>query len=353
MPRVANTAQFLAGIITAKMGELQAILDILASPEELTESEMRRMRDRINLIDSSVRQHHRDINIPQLRPKMTFYNRLLELTVTEMERRERHHGRMAPESEAMRARRLRNDEDYEPYASDGTGPVPLEYWGAVSPAPPRVPISANDLRRALENRRTGREQRNNWSPPNDNRDRGRQNELESDEPGPSGIQRVQNVSSPSKMDTDDSSASTGGHRTRENSPASARSRSSLGSYVSSRQSTFSRPVSGVPLPPVLEQIPFKITRGDRDLIDRSEIYVRRTRGNPNCPYCNDDHRLHQCKEFPNLRLVDRWYQVLNMGICLNCLRPGHSSFRCIREGACTRCGLRHNSLLCRRNPTNK
>lgn len=140
MPKVTKTCEYLAGYITANMGELQAILDVSASPANLSETEMQNMRARIDLNDASVRQHHRDIEDRRLRPKLNMYERILELSIEELSRRERHRGRQLPESEAMRARRIRSDEDYAPYASDGQGPVLLEYWTLVNTAPRPAPI---------------------------------------------------------------------------------------------------------------------------------------------------------------------------------------------------------------------
>lgn len=71
---------------------------------------------------------------------------------------------MPPESDDMRARRLRSNDDYDAYASDGNGPVPLEHWTVLTSVPRRLPVSAADLRRALDDRRAGRDQRSDWIP---------------------------------------------------------------------------------------------------------------------------------------------------------------------------------------------
>lgn len=47
-----------------------------------------------------------------------------------------------------------------------------------------------------------------------------------------------------------------------------------------------------------------------------------------------------------------WYIALNLGICLNCLSPGHSLLTCISQAGCFKCGTRHNSLMCPQNPHN-
>lgn len=297
-----NTGEYLAGFITAKQGELQGILDTLASDAVFSESEMQHMREKIDLIDATVRSQHRDIQDRRLRQRLTIYEQIMDLTVSELARREQNRGRRPPESEG--------------------------------------PMSADDLRRALTERREGRYRNEFWGNPIP----------------PSGRQIIRTtprLPSPSTMDTDDSSSSTGGRRTRHTSPTSTRSRSSIASYVSTRQTSFDRPQRGVALPPILDQIPYLIDRRDRDLIGRSEFYIQKPDRHGRCPQCREDHRMYRCGEFLNFNLLDRWYHALIAGVCLNCLRPGHSSFKCIKKGACNRCGTRHNSLLCRRHPANK
>lgn len=332
---------------------------------------MQNMRSRIDLNDASIRQQHRDIHDRRLRPKLNMYECVLNLSLTELTRREQYQGRQPPESEAMRARRIRSDEDYRHYASDGRGPVPLEYWTTVEPAQRRAPISAVDLRHALENRRSGQGRQDFWSPTDDRQPsadnavdhhvahdsyQGRPSVNNADRAGPSGLQQVRTSSrssNTSQMDTDDDFVSGNSHRTRTISPVSAQSRSSIDSYVSTRQSHFSRAQRGVPMPPVLDRLPYVINRLDFDLIGRSEVYVRPPGTVHGCPMCGADHRMIRCDQFTKLTLRERWYEALSRGICLNCLRPGHSSFTCIRPGACNRCGCRHNSLLCKRHPANR
>lgn len=367
MPRLVSNSEYLAGYISGKIHELQSLLEVLASPTELSENEMRNMRTRIDLIDASVRQQHRSISNPQVRPKLNMYEQILELSITELARREKHRGKQPPESDAMRARRIRNDDDYAPYASDGRGPVPLEYWTVVNPAPRRAPVSADDLRLALGNRRSGRDDRDNWATvPNQERPMEREKfqrerpktspRNDGTEAGPSGIQRIRDQSrsrTSSAMDTSEDRHSNIGRHNREDSPGSARSRSSMSSYVSTRQSVFSRAQRGVPLPPISERLPHPINRLDSELIGRSEVYVRRAGSATGCPMCGRDHRMYRCDEFMKLNLRERWYESLRNGVCLNCLRHGHSSFTCLRPGACNRCGSRHNSLLCPRHPSNR
>lgn len=87
MPRFSHTDEFLAGYISGKLGELQAMLDVLASPAEMSESKMQNMRRRIDLVDAAVRQQHREIGNPCLRRKLRMYEAVLNLALNELERR--------------------------------------------------------------------------------------------------------------------------------------------------------------------------------------------------------------------------------------------------------------------------
>lgn len=335
------------------------------------------MLDRINIVDAAVRQQHREIHDPVLRPKLTQFDKLLELAVHELTRREKNRGKMPLESEAMKARRLRTDADYAAYASDDNKPVPLEYWSTVTTIPRRVPISADDLRHALAQRKAGRSDVPEWTPTrqliddDDYENRPQtgvirrrppvsnlraQSENTEDGGGPSGIQTIRSTitrPSPSHMDTDSDSASTGERPSRDASPRSYRSRSSIGSYISLQQPIAATVQRNIPLPPMLSECPVNLDRRDSQLIGRSEFYVRRAARGRGCPMCGESHRLHDCPRFLYLPLQERWYEALHRGLCLNCLRAGHSSFMCSVPGACRRCQQRHNSKLCPRHPSRR
>lgn len=138
-----------------KQGELQQILSELSSVTRYSEVEILNMRARINSIDAAVRSQHKAIEDRRLQPNLAIYEQILELSLSELTRRENNRGHQPTESDAMRARRLRQD-SLDVYASDGRGEVPLESWTVVLPAPSPGPISANDLRLALNEREEGR-----------------------------------------------------------------------------------------------------------------------------------------------------------------------------------------------------
>lgn len=240
----------------------------------------------------------------------------------------------------------------------------------LNPAPEPTPLTADDLRRELNSRRTGQDRafRPTTSAPYGTQ-RYVINELEPQpmppgrmQPNPrvdqygagsSGIQPTSDTPrspSPEVPDTDSDSASTGGRHAPHTSLSSFQSQTSYASYKSTPQEPFTQPRFDTALPKFRRNIGHPIDPNDRTLIERSEFYARVAE--PGCPFCGDDHRGYRCLQFKQLNLQMRWYHALNMDVCLNCLRFGHSSFRCFGEGACKSCGTRHNSVLCPRNPDN-
>lgn len=128
-----------------------------------------------------------------------------------------------------------------------------------------------------------------------------------------------------------------------------------GSRWRRQQEIFSHPVRGRPYPPIREELPIPLRLEDPDLVGMAEIYVRPRYGSPKrCPLCPYiEHKLYRCMAFRRMGLRERWYTVLRLGLCLNCLIPGHSHYTCETPGACCRCGKRHNSQLCPIGPCNR
>lgn len=123
---------------------------------------------------------------------------------------------------------------------------------------------------------------------------------------------------------------------------SYRSRSS---YASTRQMEHKGPLTGVPYPPIAEELPYALP------LNKSMIgYVAHTPSSIVCSLCHEQHILLKCPTLDNATLEQRWRMVLTIGFCLCCLRPGHSSFTCKVGGSCYRCGTEHNSKLCPKNP---
>lgn len=128
------------------------------------------------------------------------------------------------------------------------------------------------------------------------------------------------------------------------------SQASSASYQSPQMGRGRGPQRDVSLPTFHSELRYPIRAGDVDLIGMSEIYVHPS--GTLCPMCRGNHRMIRCPEFIRLILVDRWYHALSAGVCLHCLRHGHSSFRCYVDGTCSKCQKPQNSLSCPRNPAN-
>lgn len=71
-----------------------------------------------------------------------------------------------------------------------------------------------------------------------------------------------------------------------------------------------------------------------------------------CPVCNEKHPVHKCPKFLKMNLSNRKKSIREHDLCMNCLKPHHVSKDCY-SGACARCNLKHNSLLCFENPNNR
>lgn len=382
MPRLRASAHFRAGFISARMADLWSILDQLRSAASISPTEMQSIRERIASIDVNVRMHHRDIDDPLVRPKLREYDELLEMTFGYLARREANDGRQVPETEAMRAARLRKD-DLDMYASDGTHEIPIERMSVVTVTPRFRPISAADLRAKLDRQRAGEtlwgyEPQDSQAPGNAGRESNlprSRNEPQREAPArrlvPIGDANANQslyggVRFRWSYDRDQSEAR-GRSRSRQqqcnqtsqshdsSTSSSTYSRSSLShaSYESSRQEVFSRPRNRVTFPPMGTELPHEIRRDDPNIVGMSELYVHHPTGDRSCPLCPEMHRMIRCPVLLQSGLVLRWFRALRAGVCLNCLRRGHSSFTCYTEGACKQCGVRHNSLLCPRHPLNK
>lgn len=135
-----------------------------------------------------------------------------------------------------------------------------------------------------------------------------------------------------------------------NDTASEVSRST---YVSSKQEVFRGPVTGRVFPPFARSSPMEISRRDPSIIGLSEIFIHPPQSAQVCPVCKGNHKMYRCTTMLREGLQDRWFRALRAGVCLNCMIRGHSSFTCKNVGACSKCGVRHNSILCPQNPNNQ
>lgn len=70
-----------------------------------------------------------------------------------------------------------------------------------------------------------------------------------------------------------------------------------------------------------------------------------------CPRCEGGHLLHRCLQFRTLTLSAKVETVARARVCANCFAPSHATADC-GFGACKRCDVKHNSLLCPRAQNN-
>ncbi|XP_058977373.1 uncharacterized protein LOC131802044 [Musca domestica] len=66
-----------------------------------------------------------------------------------------------------------------------------------------------------------------------------------------------------------------------------------------------------------------------------------------CPMCQGQHRIYDCRRFLNLNVPDRWKQVKKNRACFSCLHTGHITRDCRRRRVCPEegCERRHHKLL--------
>ncbi|KAF9812281.1 hypothetical protein SFRURICE_012833, partial [Spodoptera frugiperda] len=68
-----------------------------------------------------------------------------------------------------------------------------------------------------------------------------------------------------------------------------------------------------------------------------------------CIFCQDNHKLANCKKFAGLDIDKRRNFVQTNGLCYNCLGANHSVYACRQSTRCHICKKKHHSLLHLRN----
>lgn len=66
--------------------------------------------------------------------------------------------------------------------------------------------------------------------------------------------------------------------------------------------------------------------------------------NPICVFCTKRHRSEKCLEMLRLPDKGRAERIKLAGVCFKCLVRGHMAVGCFSK--CTKCGGRHNVLMC-------
>lgn len=123
-------------------------------------------------------------------------------------------------------------------------------------------------------------------------------------------------------------------------------------YEWAKQVRANGPITGVPYPPMGHQRPIhpELRRNDPAIVGMAEIWTQRVgmRDPVKCAKCQfqGKHRMYECPGLQRESIQSRWYQALKLGVCLNCMIIGHSSFTCTNQGCCPDHGTRHSSFLC-------
>lgn len=71
-----------------------------------------------------------------------------------------------------------------------------------------------------------------------------------------------------------------------------------------------------------------------------------------CPCCNQRHKIIDCSEFKNFTPENRLNRAIQLNLCLNCLRKGHTADDC-RLSTCRICKEKHNTLICTNRDKNR
>lgn len=66
---------------------------------------------------------------------------------------------------------------------------------------------------------------------------------------------------------------------------------------------------------------------------------------PVCIECQGEHFLHKCDRFKSMTMGQKRAILNYHRLCHNCFSATHTTSQC-KQGACKRCGTKHNSILC-------
>lgn len=361
MPKLPYTAEYLVGYLHNGMNQVRRILYRLENQEDYSRQELLHIRDDLLEANADAEFQSTMIKDERARPVMLEFRELMRRAVIRRNAREKRLSDTRARSEGVSmdiqfgsvvpemliGRRSPTREDLEPYASDNSDEFPVHLMSTVRPTRNFAPIRTDppgpgepstsrdaDLRHQLVDRRIAA----NVSVQQERR--------ESARPTARAHERSRDFVPSRNSDRSRSE--------REGQASSAASTTSYRSYVSQPQEQFHEAVQGVPYPPWGVAPPTPLVRKDPSLIGRSEIFVRRPQNPKICALCQNgaQHKMYRCTTFQRMGLQEKWYTVLKLGVCLNCLIFGHSHFTCSAPGACEHCDKRHNSKLCPDGPIN-
>jgi hypothetical protein len=100
---------------------------------------------------------------------------------------------------------------------------------------------------------------------------------------------------------------------------------------------------------------FKIKRESTGSRETSLCRVFLNEDDNRCPSCksNEHFLLQKCSNFINLTPKSRFNEVKKLNLCLNCLKPSHTSNQCSSEHRCSVCKAAHHTLLHFDKPLNR
>lgn len=365
MSRVNVELHVFNGYLLAKIDQLRCLISRLNVPVVIGQTELESINEDINRVEADVRDRHQRIQDEAMRPSLVHFEVVWERALSTLTERVGNRGRPLPPSSPLPSTSTANatepsmpDHDESRQANDlrhvltdrkyDKGPA---FWpiGVPSSSLRSMPMSKilSDAV-AAENssseweydgplvfERTGNDRR----PETVQVDRTRS------------VNPVRSANPVRSVNLVDSGRSINSVRPAKKG-AMLLSRASCQAVAMRRQQVHNAPQDRVSYPRFRNEPPVELAPGP-DLIGMAEMYVRPPPKKLSCPLCRGAHRMIRCANLYQLSLEERWYEALMGGVCLNCLRPGHSSLTCFTVGACRRCGMRHNSSLCPRNPDNQ
>ncbi|XP_065372164.1 uncharacterized protein LOC135964036 [Calliphora vicina] len=74
------------------------------------------------------------------------------------------------------------------------------------------------------------------------------------------------------------------------------------------------------------------------------VYQTKVSGK-SCPICATNHALKDCRKFLSKDQAGRFLIVKNQKLCINCLNEGHKMSECKSKFNCSKCQLKHHTLL--------
>ncbi|XP_073831553.1 uncharacterized protein [Musca autumnalis] len=80
---------------------------------------------------------------------------------------------------------------------------------------------------------------------------------------------------------------------------------------------------------------------------KRRVLLHSTQQQLQCPICQGQHKIYDCRRFLNMTVLDKWKEVKKIRACVSCLNVGHTTRDCRRKRTCPvdGCQRKHNKLL--------